>query len=538
MPVLQRGQSRRGQRRWLGAVALVSGVALALIVTALLPRQAGALPGIRSDLPHTIRRTDNANLSSPVYPPLASVVRPELDHYPSCRFGVTVGGDVTSYDVSSLNVGWYLDWGTSVAPSQPGGAEYFQMVRLAQVGSSFTFQPATSTLYAVIDANPGAVWLIGNEQDRRIYQDDLEPEIYARAYHHLYGLIKGRDPSAQIGIGGVVQPTPLRFQYLDLVWDTYMQEYGTAMPVDIWNVHSFILQEISPDHPQLDQPGYENWGAGIPRGTQFDNVMEGALYRYSQVVDLAVFRQRIIEFRQWMAAKGECDKPLIVTEYGVLLYEDFYDENGQQFPAERVGPFMQGTFDFFRTYTDTSIGYPADGYRLVQRWAWFSVDGDPWDWGGSLFDPDTHALRAIGEYFRDYTSALTPTVDVLAARAFAEPAAIMYGGAPVTATLKALVSNAGDVATTRPITVTFYDGPLGQGGASAIGEPQVITHSLQGCADHAVVSVTWKGLDVGGHPFSIQVQVEDEDVNLTNNVAEGVVLVATERMLLPLVLRS
>jgi hypothetical protein len=538
MPVLQRGQSRRGQRRWLGAVALVSGVALALIVTALLPRQAGALPGIRSDLPHTIRRTDNANLSSPVYPPLASVVRPELDHYPSCRFGVTVGGDVTSYDVSSLNVGWYLDWGTSVAPSQPGGAEYFQMVRLAQVGSSFTFQPATSTLYAVIDANPGAVWLIGNEQDRRIYQDDLEPEIYARAYHHLYGLIKGRDPSAQIGIGGVVQPTPLRFQYLDLVWDTYMQEYGTAMPVDIWNVHSFILQEISPDHPQLDQPGYENWGAGIPRGTQFDNVMEGALYRYSQVVDLAVFRQRIIEFRQWMAAKGECDKPLIVTEYGVLLYEDFYDENGQQFPAERVGPFMQGTFDFFRTYTDTSIGYPADGYRLVQRWAWFSVDGDPWDWGGSLFDPDTHALRAIGEYFRDYTSALTPTVDVLAARAFAEPAAIMYGGAPVTATLKALVSNAGDVATTRPITVTFYDGPLGQGGASAIGEPQVITHSLQGCADHAVVSVTWKGLDVGGHPFSIQVQVEDEDVNLTNNVAEGVVLVATERMFLPLVLRS
>jgi len=45
---------------------------------------------------------------------------------------------------------------------------------------------------------------------------------------------------------------------------------------------------------------------------------------------------------------------------------------------------------------------------------------------------------------------------------------------------------------------------------------------------------------VGGHPFSIQVQVDDEDkdVNLTNNAAEGVVLVATERMFLPLVLRG
>jgi hypothetical protein len=267
-------------------------------------------------------------------------------------------------------------------------------------------------------------------------------------------------------------------------------------------------------------------------------VLEGEFYQYSQVVDLDVFRQRIIDFRQWMADKGEHDKPLIVTEYGVLLYEDFYDENGQQFPAERVGPFMQGTFDFFRTYTDPSIGYPADGNRLVQRWAWFSVDGNPWYWGGTLFDPDTHALRPLGEYFRDYTNALTPAIDVVAARAFPEPAVIMYEGTPVTATLKALVSNAGDVAATGSITVTFYDGPLGQEGASPIGEPQVITRTLQGCADYTVVSVTWEGLDVGGHPFAVQVQAGDVDVNLTNNVVEGVVLVATERQFLPVLLRA
>ena len=330
-------------------------------------------------------------------------------------------------------------------------------------------------------------------------------------------------------------PTSLRFQYLDLVWGAYVQEYGTPMPVDIWNVHSFILREISPDHPQAQQPGYEVWGAGIPRGTQFDSVMEGELYEVSQQDDLAIFQQRIIEFRQWMAAKGHRDKPLIVTEYGVLFPEDYYDEKGQQLSAERVSAFMQGTFDFFRTYTDTSIGYPADGNRLVQRWAWFSVDGDPWFWGGTLFDPDTRSLRPLGEDFRDYTNALAPTIDPVAVRAFAEPAAIRYEGAPVTATLKALVSNAGDVATTKPITVTFYDGPLGQADVSAIGEPRVIMPGLHGCAASTVVSVTWEGLDAGSHPFSIRVQAGDTDANLTNNAAESTALVATEWLFLPMV---
>jgi len=528
---------REGRRWWLSTAALASGVALTLIVVTLLPGQAQASSGTLPDRPHNLPEESDIELPATVYSLPLSTTSPHNSHYPLCRFGVTVGGNVTAYDVESLNVGWYLNWGTAVSPPQPGGAEYVQLVHLEQVGQSFVFHPTTGTLYAVIDANPGVIWLIGNEQDRRVWQDDLEPEVYARAYHHLYGLIKGRDPSAQIAIGGVVQPTPLRFQYLDLVWDAYWQTYETTMPVDVWNIHSFILREISPSHPQLYQPGYEYWGAGIPRGDVFDDVVEGILYKVSQQDDLTIFRQRIIDFRRWMAEKGERDKPLIVTEYGVLFPEDYSDENGRPLSAERVGTFMQGTFDFFRTYTDPSIGYPADGNRLVQRWAWFSVDADPWLWGGTLFDPNTHALRTVGEYFRDYTNAISPTVDVVAARAFAEPGVAMYAGAPVTATLKALVSNAGNVATAEAITVTFYDAPLGETGAT-IGEPQVVTQILQGCADHTVVSVTWENLDAGGHPFSIQVQAHDADVDLTNNAAEGVFLVATSQSFLPLVLRS
>lgn len=520
------------QRLWVPACVI--GLILTLGVVALLQKQAFARQHVKSIPTHAGGHTNR------VAPSGANDTQPApasgLQIYPLCRFGVTVRGDITPYDLASLNVGWYLDWRAAVTPQRPGGAEYFQTVRLTQVGHSFTFQPATNTLYAIIDANPGATWAIGNEQDRRLWQDDLMPEVYAHAYHHLHGLIKERDPSAQIAIGGVVQPTPLRFQYLDIVWNTYLQEYGTPMPVDIWNVHTFILREISPDHPQAQQPGYEVWGAGIPRGTQFDNVVEGILYKYSHQDDVAIFQQRIIEFRQWMAAKGQRDKPLIVTEYGVLFPEDYYDENGRRFSSERVSAFMQATFDFFRTYTDTSIGCPADDNRLVQRWAWFSVDGDPWSWGGTLFDPDTYVLRPLGEDFRAYTNALNPTVDLVAVRAFAKPGAVFYEGAPITAALRVLVSNAGDIVTTGPFTVTFYSGSLGQGG-DVVGEPQVITQGLRGCADHTVVSALWEGLDVGAHSFSVEIQASDADGDIANNTAEGVVLVATERVFLPLLLR-
>jgi len=35
-------------------------------------------------------------------------------------------------------------------------------------------------------------------------------------------------------------------------------------------------------------------------------------------IDLALFVQQIRAFRAWMAARGQQEKPLIVSEYGVL----------------------------------------------------------------------------------------------------------------------------------------------------------------------------------------------------------------------------
>jgi hypothetical protein len=197
---------------------------------------------------------------------------------------------------------------------------------------------------------------------------------------------------------------------------------------------------------------------------------------------------------------------------------------------------MQDTFDFFLNETDSLIGYPYDENRLVQRWAWFSVNGDPAVWGGALFDPDTYALRPLGEDFQAYTTALTPTVDVAAAHVSVEPPVFWHADAPVTATLRMVVSNVGNISTTLPVTATFYDGPPGEPGTGLIGDARVITTGLCGCADYEVVEVEWPGLTAGAHRFYVTVESAD-DHNSTNDVVEGAVLVASHRSFLPLVLK-
>jgi hypothetical protein len=463
-----------------------------------------------------------------------------LPHYPNCRFGAAAPSDISPYDTASLNLGWYVNWGISLSPDTPGGLEFVQTVRLVQSGSnSWDFKPGQSwtSLSNAVTANPGVIWLIGNEPDSP-YQDDMAPEAYAYAYHDVYHLIKSVDPAAQVGIGGVVQPTPLRFEYLDRVWNTYSQTYSETMPVDLWNIHTFILREttVLPDPEPCGPDTFQMWGAYIPPGS---TAQTGELYCVRDQDSLDIFWQRIRDFRQWMADKGERDKPLIVTEHGILFPEDegYPDEDGIIFSQVRVGSFMTSTFELMLNETDPYVGYPYDGNRLVQRWIWFSLAENPNAWGGTLFDPEMHTLRPLGQTCREYTNAITPTVDLLAARAYADPVVYQYEGQPVAATLKAVVSNAGNISTTRPITVTFYDGPPGEAGTNPIGAAQVIVGGLQGCADYEVVQTEWPGLGPGARRFYVEVSGGDGD-SPANNVAEGLVLIATHRVFLPAVPRE
>ena len=257
---------------------------------------------------------------------------------------------------------------------------FAQMVRVREN----EFSPALERIRLAAQANPGSLWLIGNEPDVK-WQDNVTPERYATLYNELHGAIKAADPTAQVAIGGVSQPTPLRMAYLDRVLAAYRAQFGAEMPVDVWNVHAFILRE---------ERG--SWGVDIPPGIDVD---QGQLYEIADHNNLDTFRRQITDFRRWMAERGLRDKPLIVTEYGILMPASY------GFPPDVVSGFLVDTFDYFLTARDPELGYPADDNRLVQAFNWFSIADTTYP-TSNLFDPETRNVSPVGETFKAYVSGL------------------------------------------------------------------------------------------------------------------------------------
>jgi CARDB len=397
-----------------------------------------------------------------------------------CRFGVGAPTNIADYPVNGLRIGWYTNWGSSLKPARPGGIEYLQMVHLAQTGpATYTSSPTGSSLLATIAANPGALWVIGNEPDRRAVQDDLEPQVYAIAYHDLYYQIKNADPASRIVAGSIVQPTPLRLQYLDMVLQSYRTRYGgEQMPVDVWNIHAFILQEKSCNASCPYDPDC-GWGAGIPPGI---SDCTGKTYTIEQNDDLAVFKQFIVDFRQWMAKNNYQDRPLIITEFGVLMPPDY---GSPPFGPPRVNAFMNATFDYLSTAAGP-LGYAADKGRLVQGWAWYSLTDRTFN--GWLFDSSTKARTAYGENFAAYTAGVKPHVNLT-------PVKVSVESRPPSVTLVASVANNGNVEFPATAVVRFYDGDPGKGGVQ-IGSDQLLP-PVNGCANTASVRTPWTNATPG-----------------------------------------
>lgn len=441
---------------------------------------------------------------------------------PLCRFGVNVLGDVNQFDTESLRMGWYVDYAASANPVEPNGSDYAPIISLTQVDSAtYSYTPNGSQLNNAIAGNPGVVWFIGNEPDRRFFQDDIEPHLYAEAYHELYQLIKAADSSAQIFAGTIVQPTPLRLQYLDMVLVHYANTFSETLPVDGWSIHNFILNEVSCDYDPNNC-----WGAGIPPGIDADF---GEILSVEDNDSIVLFKERIERFRQWMFDNGYANKPLFVSEFGVLMPEDY------GFPASRVNTFMNNTFDYMLNTIDNQIGDPNDGHRLVQKWSWYST-GAPGDFfNGYLFDPDTKDLSAMGQNFASYTAAQFPEVDLYPERIFSKPNPPFSQGENVTFTLKALISNYGILErSTGPIGVRFYNGDPTNGGIQ-IGSVQTVTLSEIQSTDLA--QVVWSDVSPGSHQVFVTVDTAPNECYELNNIQEQTVLVATERRFLPISLR-
>lgn len=391
--------AQRGLVRLLGALLLLlvmGGGAAVAASGEWLPDDAVHVYGLSTPTPWPTR----APTAAPTAVPRATPVRRASPLYtPLERFGLAFSpgyGPLADYPLAQLPFGWYADWAFRERPQLAERYEFAQTIRV----SPEHYPPDWEGLRRAIVANPGSLWIIGNEPEC-VHQDRRTPEEYAEIYHGLYGYIKSHDPTAQVAIGGVVQPTPLRLQWLDRVLAHYQATYGRAMPVDVWNIHVQILQEKRGDY-----------GADIPVGIAAE---EGRLYPWWENDSIEHFEQLVWEMRRWMAARGYRDRPLIISEFGVLMPTSYFDAEGGPGAGEaRIKAFMSASLDFLLTAQDATIGYPADGGRLVQRWLWFSLNHPTWEqipggmsgFSGGLADPFTRELTVFGRHYGAYVRGL------------------------------------------------------------------------------------------------------------------------------------
>ncbi len=490
---------------------------------------------------------------------------------PTDRFGVTVFTDqsIDSYNVTPLSAGRYLHWQTNANPSQPAGMRYYQLICVWEDG----YSPNGETLRQIVQANPGANWIIGNEADV-LWQDNVSPEAYARHFNNVYTNIVAIDPTAKFITSGIVQVSRLRLAWLERVWNTYRSLYGTDLPVDIWNIHTYIANEMHYQWGFEIPPGIPNavgytvhygtdWmmatDAGASGGTVHESRTTGAkawfafhgtevtlylrtgpsggiaeifldasatpvteidLYaatpgtisrHYTNLPDGGILMQdrhnvhvrvtgrknaassgtwvrvdaigapstaslpggrfedndplrarivtsvddhddldqivqQIRDFRQWMVDHGQRNKPLINTEFGILMTADV----GFDYP--RVRTFMLNSFNrFLNALADPNLGYPEDGNRLLQEWFWFSLTVDAFEGRinhSGLYDSQTHAIKPLGMDFANFVAPLKRDYRDLEAYSLQlTPFGPLFVGDPSMVRLKAVVRNLGNTST-------------------------------------------------------------------------------------------
>jgi hypothetical protein len=500
---------------------------------------------------------------------------------PADRFHLTVYAEqeIDDYDVTPLAARSYLNWRADLTPSHPNAMSYHFMVRVGEGGH----RPSVDDLQTIALNNPGATWIIGNEADV-IWQDNATPAAYARAYRSAYTAIKSVDPNARFMMNGVAQVSPLRLAWLNQVWDSYLTTYGQEIPVDIWNIHTYIANEMHQEWGAEIPPGIDNavgysnrqgthWAEenrpGASGGTVHRSRTTGArayfAFRGNQVtihlgtgpdagiaeiyldqsatpvaeVDLYarapgaisrtytnlappgglrqdrhnirvqvtgrrnpsssdtwirvdamqapstaslpggrfednsplrativtsvddhdnidLIKQQTRDFRQWMVSHGQRNKPLVNTEYGILMTEDL----GFDYP--RVRTFMLNSFDtFLNDMIDPSLGYPADGNRLLQEWYWFALAVEEFEGRTihtGLYDANTHAIKALGNDFANYVQPLSQDyTDLEIFGASVTPYWTIFAGEPSLLRVQSMLRNRGNVAS-GPFDVRFRAG--------------------------------------------------------------------------------
>lgn len=478
---------------------------------------------------------------------------------PSCRYGVASFRAADNPYIEELNAGWGVDFVVNLGRTWPDGVVYSPIVRMKQDKDSVTgarlpsytlstppLTDAPGGLGPLIIANPGLLWLVGNEVDRYFWQDDIMPDIYADAYYDIYHFIKDRDPTALIAISGLVEVTPGRLQYLDIVWDSYLEKYNTPIPVDVWNLHVYILPEIKADGSSSSAAvalGTDPALAILESGNNPALCPQDNVYCYAEHDDTSIFKDQIVAMRQWMKDRGLQNKPLILSEFSLLYPYDgqtpcfLMDEFGGCFTPTRVQKYMEDTFAILEGETDVNLGYPHDNYRLVQQWLWFAMNDLSLNTPNALVDLDPISklpiqLSTIGMKYRDEVATSNFEVNLIASMASQTAVSNV-----TTAQISAEVRNNGDIPAGASFTVSFYS----DAALTTLIDEVVVPANLAGCSVNGqTVSVTWNGL-VPDQVNYFWAKVDGGDViaesSEADNVASGLVIVDPEQLFLPLTTR-
>ena len=332
-----------------------------------------------------------------------------------CRFGITALPKNSTYnaDLKQLRIGAFIDWSGSPDRVLPFDVTYLRVigVRDPELPDVYDEAQAAASAAANASAHPGSFWQVGNEPDTQYCntdgscQDNVTATQYADRYYAIATAIRAADPSARIGFGSIVQPTPIRLYYLNLAWERLKVRAGSAAAagalIDFWSIHNFVLNEIA-----------GQWGTGLPKGYQASWGAPVRITNFDDTYNSIIFSNRVRAMRQWMKDRGQQNKPLWITEYGSLFPPET-TTNLVTVTQQKTADFMVATFNFMLNTRDANIGLPADGNRLVQRWFWYSLNEDLTTYGGSLYDPRNGALTTVGQRFKNYTAPLPVDSDCL-----------------------------------------------------------------------------------------------------------------------------
>jgi len=288
---------------------------------------------------------------------------------------------------------------------------------------------------------------------------------------------------------------------------------------DVYTIHGFILNEAQ----LYDANGKAiSWGAGLPVGYNpatwpAPELIHPEFGETWKVYDINIFKQRLLAFRQWMKNQGDQNKPLWITEYGVL-----FPPMGNPYlyvSDPDTANYMVQTYDLMLGYKDPALGYPADGNRLVQKWTWFSLNDRRTAFGGTIFDPVNTYPTVVGDMFAQYDPPLSavpvtnPTVYVVPNGLSATPISRSSVAGLLNYKISLRISNHVSSDRRTGITVNLYEGN------TLIGS---INTQIPRCSGTAVADFLLKDMLPGqAHTFSAHIALQPGNGTDSNSAANN-----------------